>query len=45
VHFTEKPEGLSKRIQEISDGRFQQDWDRVLKLSDEELQNTTASTN
>ncbi|MDH4360668.1 MAG: 2Fe-2S iron-sulfur cluster-binding protein [Nitrospirota bacterium] len=45
AHFTEKPEGLSKRIQEISDGRFQQEWDRILKLSDAELQDATASTN
>ena len=44
VHFTEKPEGLSKRIKEISDGQYQEEWDRILQLSDEELQNTTAST-
>ncbi len=43
VHFTEKPEGLAKRIKKIADGDYQEDWDRVLKLSDEELQNTTAS--
>jgi succinate dehydrogenase/fumarate reductase-like Fe-S protein len=44
VHFTEKPEGLSTRIKEISDGQYQEEWDRILQLSDEELQNTTAST-
>ncbi len=44
VHFTEKPEGLSTRIKDISDGQYQAEWDRILRLSDEELQNTTAST-
>jgi ferredoxin len=43
VHFTEKPEGLSTRIKEISDGNYREEWDRILQLSDEELQNTTAS--
>jgi succinate dehydrogenase/fumarate reductase-like Fe-S protein len=44
VHFTEKPEGLSTRIKEISDGNYREEWDRILQLSDDELQNTTAST-
>ena len=43
VHFTEKPEGLATRIKKIADGDYQDDWDRILKLSDEELQNTTAT--
>jgi len=43
AHFTEKPEGLSTRIKEISDGQYQEEWDRILQLSDEALQNTTAS--
>lgn len=43
VHFTEKPEGLATRIKKIADGEYQEDWDRILQLSDEELQNTTAS--
>ena len=43
VHFSEKPEGLSTRIKAISDGQYQEEWDRILQLSDEELQNTTAS--
>src|SRR5690606_14124973 len=43
VHYTEKPEDLSKRIQEISDGRFTQEWDRIFSFSDDELQNITAS--
>ncbi len=43
VHFTEKPKGLATRIKKIADGDYQEDWDRILQLSDEELQNTTAS--
>ena len=43
VHFTEKPEGLATRIKKIADGDYQEEWDRILQLSDEELQNTTAS--
>ena len=43
VHYTEKPEGLAKRIKKIADGDYQEDWDRILKLSDAELQNTSAS--
>jgi len=44
VHFTEKPEGLAQRIKAISDGKYQQEWDRILQFSDEELQNTMATT-
>ncbi len=43
VHYTEKPEGLAKRIKKIADGEYQEDWDRILQLSDEELQSTTAT--
>ena len=43
VHYTEKPKGLFKRIEEINDGQYQKDWDRILRMSDEELQ--TASAN
>ncbi len=42
VHFTDNPEGLDKRIQAIEEGRYQADWARVLKLTDEELQQTSA---
>ncbi len=45
VHFSEKPEGLATRIKKIADGDYQEDWDRILQLTDEELQNTTASIN
>jgi hypothetical protein len=44
VHFTEKPEGLAQRIQAISEGKYQKEWDRILQSSDEELQNAVAST-
>ena len=43
VHFSEKPEGLAKRIKKIADGDYQEDWNRILKLSDEELQKASAS--
>jgi ferredoxin len=43
VHFTEKPEGLATRIKKIADGDYQEDWDRILQLSDDELQKTSAS--
>ncbi len=42
VHFTDNPEGLDKRIQAIEEGRYQADWARVLKMTDEELQQTSA---
>jgi CO dehydrogenase/acetyl-CoA synthase alpha subunit len=37
AHFTEKPERLEHRIQEIEAGRFNDEWDRILKMSDQEL--------
>jgi len=43
THYMEKPEGLSARIKKISDGDYQEEWDRILQLSDDELQNTSAS--
>lgn len=42
VHFTEKPEGLASRIKAIEEGKYQADWDRILKMTDEELQNASA---
>ena len=45
VHYTKKPEGLDTRIKAIEDGDFQKDWDRVLHMNDEELQNTSANLN
>lgn len=43
VRYSEKPEGLGTRIQEIEQGRFDQDWKRILSMSDEELQKASAS--
>lgn len=43
AHFMDKPEGLGLRIKDISDGKYQQDWDRILQLSDEDLQKTSAA--
>jgi L-lactate utilization protein LutB len=45
VHYTEKPKGLDIRIKAIEDGDFQKDWDRVLQMNDEELQNASANLN
>ena len=45
VHFTEEPKGLHRRIKEIDQGRYEKDWERILCLSDEELQRATASLN
>lgn len=43
VHFTEKPIGLKQRIQAIAEGRYQEDWNRILAMTDEELQSATAA--
>ena len=43
VHFTESPQGLKKRINSIEKGEYQADWERVLKMNDEELQNASAT--
>ncbi len=37
VHFTEKPARLTQRIKEIEDGRFKDEWARVLKMNEQEL--------
>ncbi len=39
----EKPLGLSERIQAIEEGRYNDDWERILKMTDEELQRTSAA--
>jgi ferredoxin len=43
VHFTENPQGLGKRINSIEEGQYEADWERVLKMNDEELQNASAT--
>jgi hypothetical protein len=37
AHFTDKPERLYHRIHEIAQGRYDAEWDRVLKLNEDEL--------
>ncbi len=43
VREMEKPPGLSDRIKAIEDGEYKDDWDRVLKMTDDELQQTSAN--
>ncbi len=43
VREMEKPPGLFDRIQAIADGRYNDDWERILKMSDDELQQTSAT--
>lgn len=43
VREMEKPPGLFDRIQAIEEGQYNDDWDRVLKMTDEELQQTSAT--
>ena len=42
VHEMAKPPGLADRIKAIEEGQYEADWKRVLKMTDEELQNTSA---
>ncbi len=37
VHFVEKPEQLDHRIKEIESGKYNKEWDRILKMKDQEL--------
>ena len=37
VFFTEKPERLHHRIEEIEHGRYDTEWKRILKMSEQEL--------
>jgi hypothetical protein len=37
AHFTEKPLGLDTRIKEIQDGRFNDEWAKILKMNEKEL--------
>ncbi|MGH9891578.1 MAG: 4Fe-4S dicluster domain-containing protein [bacterium] len=40
--FTEKPERLAHRIKEIEDGRYDAEWDRILKLGEDDLKKVCA---
>jgi len=42
VFFTDKPQRLYHRIKEIQDGRYQQDWDRLLSMNEDELKKACA---
>ena len=42
AHFTEKPERLDQRIKEIADGKYKDEWSRVLKMNEQELAKTCA---
>ena len=37
AHFTEKPVGLDTRIKEIRDGRYADEWNKILKMNAQEL--------
>lgn len=37
AHFAEKPQGLAHRIQEIKEGQYDDEWNRVLSMSQKEL--------
>ena len=37
AYFTDKPPRLDQRIQDIQDGLYASEWDRVLKLSEDDL--------
>jgi hypothetical protein len=37
AHFTEKPVGLDARIKEIEDGRFNDEWKKILTMNETEL--------
>ena len=43
VREMEKPQGLFERIKAIEEGEYKEDWDRVLQMTDEELQQTSAT--
>lgn len=43
VHYTEQPEGLARRIKEIEDGRYRDEWNRILNMRDDELQAVSVS--
>jgi Fe-S-cluster-containing hydrogenase component 2 len=42
VFFTEKPERLHHRVKEIEDGRYKSEWDRILKMDEQQLKEACA---
>ncbi len=43
VYFTQKPERLQHRIDEITSGRYTKEWERVMKMNEKELTEACAS--
>lgn len=43
VHFSEEPLRLNQRVQEIEAGRYDQEWDRVFQMSEDELREACAN--
>jgi ferredoxin len=42
VFFTEKPELLHHRIRQIEEGRYEAEWDRVMKMNEQQLKEACA---
>ena len=45
VHFTEKPDRLYHRINEIENGRYDAEWERILSLNNDQLKDASAKVN
>lgn len=43
VHFSDEPLRLNQRVQEIETGRYDQEWERVFQMSEQELQDACAN--
>jgi hypothetical protein len=42
AHFTEKPEQLAHRIKEIADGQYDMEWERLLAMTEQQLEDLCA---
>ncbi|MBM4125120.1 MAG: 4Fe-4S ferredoxin [Nitrospira sp.] len=42
AHFAEKPLRLTQRIKEIEEGRYEAEWDRILKMNEQQLKEACA---
>jgi succinate dehydrogenase/fumarate reductase-like Fe-S protein len=42
AHFTEKPEQLAQRIKEIADGQYDTEWERLLAMTEQQLEHLSA---
>jgi hypothetical protein len=43
VHFNEKPLKLQTRIDEIEQGRYASEWNKVLKMDEQQLKDVCAA--